>query len=745
MAIKFLESGTDASQGLEWWTSTSGTVASDTGQFRTGPRSIKFTSGAGGTAANVGKTAVLADAGTRVSFWVRYTDLPTATLTVLNVLQTGGVNQVVRVRITSAGVLQLFNNTVQIGSSGSTLSTGTWYRLSLAYTITSTAVNEFRLFLNGVSDISVSNASLGFASSVDFNLGWPTGAVGNSKVVNFDDIYVDDSSALTDPGDVRVVAKVSAAVNSNSFDTTIGAGTVNDRPFTTATGKQHAAISSAAQNYAIQTVSGGDVDITDATLVGYGAYIWAKATAGGAGTPKITANGVDTAIVLTSAAALYTNYTASASYPANAATVGMVATNNADDTFLYDCGMLIAFSHPITRVSSVSGSVASSGAAVKQVGRHLSGTITSAGVLTTAKTRFLSAVGTLTSAGSAAKSVGKALAGTITSAGTIGKQAGKALAGTVTSGGVLTKQVSNHISGAIASAGALAKQAGKPFSGAIASSATLGKSVAQHLAGTIASAGVLTRQVGSHLSGAIASSGALTPVKTKILNVAGTITSSGALVKSVGKSLAGTITSSGALVKRAGKACAGSVSSAGVLSKSVGKVLAGTITSSGVLSQAKALARTFSGSIASAGGLVKQIGKALSGLLGSSGTVVNVPTTHVTPHVDFTTGWITTAVNADPLLGASIATPSGIDTAVVITTAVEAQPLLGATVETPAPTEVITTAAGAAAAWGDSFYPWGTSFRLWGATDAPLPDTGTVTVGHTTISDAIDAEPLVTA
>ena len=90
------------------------------------------------------------------------------------------------------------------------------------------------------------------------------------------------------------------------------------------------------------------MNISAATLVARLAWIWAKATTGALGTPKITNNGVDTAIALTSTSALYTNIVDSATYPSNAATIGMESTGALDVTFFYEAGMLIAYTPAAT-------------------------------------------------------------------------------------------------------------------------------------------------------------------------------------------------------------------------------------------------------------------------------------------------------------------------------------------------------------------------------------------------------------
>ena len=61
------------------------------------------------------------------------------------------------------------------------------------------------------------------------------------------------------------------------------------------------------------------------------------------GTPKITNNGTDTAITLTTSSSLFTNIVDSATYPSDAAAIGMLSGGGAANTYFYEGGMLIAY------------------------------------------------------------------------------------------------------------------------------------------------------------------------------------------------------------------------------------------------------------------------------------------------------------------------------------------------------------------------------------------------------------------
>ena len=288
MATIFMESGTDTTQGFQFWTSATATlVTSDSAVANTGPRSIKYDSGGAGTVSQTSKNSILADAGRRISFYIRFTNFPASTISIYHAPPPTGNNHF-KLKITSGGVLQLFDgqstgSNVQIGSDGSTLSTGVWYRICISYTITNSTTNEIRVYLNGNLDISVSDgANVGKSNLTTLLLGWNQ-APGANKVLNIDDIYVDDSSALTDTGDIHVTAKLPNAENVNNFDTAIGSarGTtdynnVNERALSETNGWRHDAETAVNENYGIQNTATGDEDLTGATLVARTGWVWAK-------------------------------------------------------------------------------------------------------------------------------------------------------------------------------------------------------------------------------------------------------------------------------------------------------------------------------------------------------------------------------------------------------------------------------------------------------------------------------------
>jgi hypothetical protein len=344
--ITFLEPGTDATGDLKLFSVLTGLVSSDATVAHTGPRSLKADSGSStATASYVRTNSVLADAGRRISFYFRYSATPAASVNILRLLTSANSH------ITQAGkgavTLTSTNNIMLYGVSGSTpLSPNTWYRATLAYTISSTTVNEFRLYLNGTLELSRSNLALSTTGTSNFQMGWVGTTQGTGKVCNFDDIYIDDVADMSDPGDVRVTAKLPAGDTVSTFGTAVGNNppfgsrftNVNERPLNSANGW----LSSGAgqsERYILQGIAAGDVDVSQFVQLGYTGWIYAKRTT--AGTENMVVNGTVAAKNLTTSAAIYTQTVSGAGYPSSAAGIGLDAS--ASGVTLYEGGALIAY------------------------------------------------------------------------------------------------------------------------------------------------------------------------------------------------------------------------------------------------------------------------------------------------------------------------------------------------------------------------------------------------------------------
>lgn len=352
MATKFLDPGGDADFGFGLWSDPNQGAAASPPTIVTDfvvPGHLKSTNPNGGFN---GQKAVCSDAGTRISFWINVRTNPGATDTIVVINQTGFGATPWRMRLTTAGVIQLTNGTVQIGSNGQTLSAG-WHRLSFAYTITSTTVNEFRTWVDGVADISITNATLTTTGSSDILIG---NASGDGTIsMRLSDFYIDNSSSLTDPGGILVTAKRPFA-NGTANDYTVngsagayGSGNArytNERPINTTNTVSVTPTTVKTEEYSIEAKSVGDIDISSATIIDFMGWMSAK-VASTANTPvmKIIVAGVSTTKTLTTTNAIYTQIAGSSTYPAGNTDIGMSAqyTTTGHLVTLNECGVVVAY------------------------------------------------------------------------------------------------------------------------------------------------------------------------------------------------------------------------------------------------------------------------------------------------------------------------------------------------------------------------------------------------------------------
>lgn len=299
-------------------------------------------------------TGTISDAGSRISYYIYLNVLPSATAIITGILSGGG--GVFLLKITSAGVLQFFGVGSQMGTDGATLATGRWYRLSIAYTITSSVTNEFRLFVDGSSSISVSNFSLdNLTGSDNFRLG----NANTNATLDFrtSDHYADDSSSLTDTGDIFVTAKrPNANGTANNFSTQIGAGgsgygtghspQVNERPLSTTNGWSMVGAGSAVtEEYNIEGKSTGDIDISGATIIDYSGWAYISALVGE--TIQMIVNGVNFAQAITSTNTMYTKVAGSTTYPAGTgADIGITTDTSLTTVSLFEAGIMVAYIPP---------------------------------------------------------------------------------------------------------------------------------------------------------------------------------------------------------------------------------------------------------------------------------------------------------------------------------------------------------------------------------------------------------------
>lgn len=225
----------------------------------------------------------------------------------------------------------------------------TWYRISFAYTYNDLNDLDIAIFVNGIPELVIEEAHTNDIS-LAFNLqyGWIT-TPGEDHLCWFDQLYIDDGDDLQDPGNALTTAKLPATLNENDWNATIGTGAVDERPLSETNGKQHTSVTGVRQTYTLQAAATGDIDISGESLLGYMGWAWAKRGSGGTEDVYLVVNGVDIPknVQLTTTSSLLHHVVTSTTYPSDAAGVGMVSNNETADTFMYECGAVVAYEGPI--------------------------------------------------------------------------------------------------------------------------------------------------------------------------------------------------------------------------------------------------------------------------------------------------------------------------------------------------------------------------------------------------------------
>lgn len=403
MTTKWIESGTSATYDTSFYSSTtlgtSGTVTSSPISISGSHRSLACANGATSSSnALANRTTIMADAGRRTTFYCMFNQNPCG----------GGTNVTIWAPGASAGfslaVTSSFKLAIQQGSNinnqitagTTTLSANTVYRISITYTITSSSVNSITVYINGVSEITVTNnASVSTGTgTASFGFQGMTSAVANS-IIYFSHIYVDDGTS-GDVGNVKVTAKRPYSNGTtNAYTTQVGtngsiwgtghAPQMNERALSTTNGWSLTASSgSQVEQFNIESMAQGDHDLRQDTIIDYTGWIDAKISVASSFTAHINVNGTTTSVTLTTSAALYTAIAGSTTYPAGTGSdIGMDCTPSASRTIsFYECGIIFAYTPAaaptLTTMSSVlfgsdAGNGGPSNAATRYAPFHVGG------------------------------------------------------------------------------------------------------------------------------------------------------------------------------------------------------------------------------------------------------------------------------------------------------------------------------------------------------------------------------------
>lgn len=361
MATTWIEAGSAETQNMNLWLSStpsgSGTITSDAQAVQGSVRSIKFLS-AGGVSDggfNVTPAGVAANAGTRATFYIRLSDVaPTNDWDFVSIANSALSIFAYGIAITTTGKLAIYNldSGLKLATGATTLLANTDYRISFAFSYTSTTVNSMTVFLNGVSEVTASNTT--FTAITTSKL--MVGMIGNvnvpAKATNafFAHFYVDNGS-FGDIGDIRVTAKRPFSNGTANGFTTTGTGSgygtghavqVNERPQSDASFCSVIAAGVTTEEFNIESASVGDIDLTEVTIKDYTGWVRAKSLL--SETASLILNNVTSNAALTSTTAYFTQIAGSTTYPANSGTdIGVSTTALATTVTLYECGVMVAY------------------------------------------------------------------------------------------------------------------------------------------------------------------------------------------------------------------------------------------------------------------------------------------------------------------------------------------------------------------------------------------------------------------
>ncbi len=364
--------GTDATQDLTFLSASAGTVASATDQQYTGPRALKMSTGSPAVLATATFNGVLADAGRRISFRMRV-DTWAGGPDILRLANSAGTTVFNLFRTSATGTLTvLATGTAAAGTTAGSivLSTNTWYRIAVSYVITNSTTYTIKVYIDGVLDITRSNLGTMTQSGTDRIILVAGVGLGTNANAWFDDLFVDDSNATTDPGTTNVNSlrvtnkRPFANGTTNGFSTQIGAGgsgygtghapQVNEQPLSQTNGWSAVAPGVATtEEYTIEGETVGDFSLVGYRIIDYMGWVFAKTSS--AETAQIKVGGTASNIALTTTAALFRAVKGSTVYPTGGTNIGIISAATATTTSLYEAGALFTLQPLTPRIFKLAG------------------------------------------------------------------------------------------------------------------------------------------------------------------------------------------------------------------------------------------------------------------------------------------------------------------------------------------------------------------------------------------------------
>lgn len=217
------------------WTNVSGSPTISSTTVRSGGYACRIVSLSSGTPKYFSQQVLGSGATANVCyirFYLYVNTLPSAANTIFYI--SGGLGTAGLIKLTSSGALQLFNNTSQVGSDSSNLSTGTWYRVEIYQDKSGSAGSHvLTARIDGTNFASSSSLTLADGAH-DIYLGGNTKS--EAQTVGewfFDDVAINDNTGSYQnswPGDGKIIhLRPNAAGDNTDWTGYAGSGSNYER------------------------------------------------------------------------------------------------------------------------------------------------------------------------------------------------------------------------------------------------------------------------------------------------------------------------------------------------------------------------------------------------------------------------------------------------------------------------------------------------------------------------------------
>jgi hypothetical protein len=351
--VLFAEPGTSATQDFSFFSTTSGQVASESGASFTDNRALNLYTNPV-TDSFVSKLSLVTDAGARVSLRCKFDTLPAIGSDGQLISIEGSVFNGFQLGITTDGHLEIRPNGVTAVQGQMVLKVNTVYQICFCYFLTDTTTYRVSVYVNGQQDVSVASGTLSGTGVTDLYLSNRFDLSGaNTTNLWLWDIYVDDGTDCSYPGDVRVTSKRPVASGSPAnFTTQIGSGgsgygtghapQVNEIPASQTNGWSEVVTGSlVTEKYTVEGKSDGFFDISAYRPVAFIGWIYAKSLVSESANITMT-GGFLGGINLTSTPTFFTKIrSATTTYPTGGDDIGIRTATTSTTVSLYECGLFI--------------------------------------------------------------------------------------------------------------------------------------------------------------------------------------------------------------------------------------------------------------------------------------------------------------------------------------------------------------------------------------------------------------------